>query len=405
MDRERLLEDALDALSTRPSADVKKPLRVRFVSDGVAEEGIDEGGVTKEFFQLLVREMFDVDDEDANAASVFDVDDEDANAASVFDVDDEDANAASVDAVENKSKSRMFAYDEESRVHWFDPAAPTDDASLARFRLFGAALGLAIYNGVVLDVALPPFAFRRLADERHEPTLEDLRELSPSLARGLDQLLAHEGPGSVEEVFCRSFAVDAARRVDSEGDGGVADAVELAPGGAHIPVTASNREEFVRRFAVHALVGAVAAPLDAFVRGFRRVCGGPALGLFTAEELELLIRGEPELDVAALRRVTRYDGGSPRRIPRCWRSGASWRRWTRRNGGDCSSSPRGATARAVGGLGNLPFVVQRSGPDTSHLPTAHTCFNVLLLPEYASREKLRERLEVALANARGFGLQ
>ena len=53
VDRERLLEDALDALSTRPSADVKKPLRVRFVSDGVAEEGIDEGGVTKEFFQLL----------------------------------------------------------------------------------------------------------------------------------------------------------------------------------------------------------------------------------------------------------------------------------------------------------------------------------------------------------------
>ena len=392
VDRERLLEDALDALSTRPSADVKKPLRVRFVSDGVAEEGIDEGGVTKEFFQLLVREMFDVDDEDANAASV-------------FDVDDEDANAASVDAVENKSKSRMFAYDEESRVHWFDPAAPTDDASLARFHLFGAALGLAIYNGVVLDVALPPFAFRRLADERHEPTLEDLRELSPSLARGLDQLLAHEGPGSVEEVFCRSFAVDAARRVDSEGDGGVADAVELAPGGAHIPVTASNREEFVRRFAVHTLVGAVAAPLDAFVRGFRRVCGGPALGLFTAEELELLIRGEPELDVAALRRVTRYDGGFSATHP------AVLAFWSVVEAMDTEERRRllffttGCDRAPVGGLGNLPFVVQRSGPDTSHLPTAHTCFNVLLLPEYASREKLRERLEVALANARGFGLQ
>ena len=65
----------------------------------------------------------------------------------------------------------------------------------------------------------------------------------------------------------------------------------------------------------------------------------------------------------------------------------------------------GCDRAPVGGLGNLPFVVQRSGPDTPHLPTAHTCFNVLLLPEYASREKLRERPEVALANARGFGLQ
>ena len=43
--------------------------------------------------------------------------------------------------------------------------------------------------------------------------------------------------------------------------------------------------------------------------------------------------------------------------------------------------------------------------DTDALPTAHTCFNVLLLPEYANEEKLRERLETALAHAEGFGLQ
>ena len=377
VDRERLLEDALDALSTRPPADVKKPLRVRFVSDGVAEEGIDEGGVTKEFFQLLVREMFDEEEEEEKK-----------------------------DAASAENESRMFAYDEESRYHWFDPTAPTDDASLARFGLFGAALGLAIYNGVVLDVALPPFAFRRLADERREPTLEDLRELSPSLARGLDQLLAHEGPGSVEEVFCRSFAVEVARRADAEGGmGRVVDVVELIPGGADVPVTASNREEFVRRFAAHTLVGAVAAPLDAFARGFRRVCGGPALGLFTAEELELLIRGEPELDVAALRRATKYDGGFSATHP------AVVAFWSVVEAMDTEERRRllffttGCDRAPVGGLGNLPFVVQRSGPDTSHLPTAHTCFNVLLLPEYASREKLRERLGVALANARGFGLQ
>ena len=39
------------------------------------------------------------------------------------------------------------------------------------------------------------------------------------------------------------------------------------------------------------------------------------------------------------------------------------------------------------------------------LPTAHTCFNVLLLPEYASFETLRDRLLLAIGNARGFGLQ
>ena len=34
--------------------DLKKPLRVTFVSNGVPEEGLDEGGVSREFFQLLV---------------------------------------------------------------------------------------------------------------------------------------------------------------------------------------------------------------------------------------------------------------------------------------------------------------------------------------------------------------
>lgn len=38
------------------------------------------------------------------------------------------------------------------------------------------------------------------------------------------------------------------------------------------------------------------------------------------------------------------------------------------------------------------------------LPTSHTCFNVLLLPEYGSKEKLRERLLKAITYAKGFGM-
>jgi hypothetical protein len=55
--RGHVLADAMTYLTTR-SGDLKKPLRVTFVSGGVEEEGQDAGGITKEFFQLLVREMF-----------------------------------------------------------------------------------------------------------------------------------------------------------------------------------------------------------------------------------------------------------------------------------------------------------------------------------------------------------
>lgn len=41
---------------------------------------------------------------------------------------------------------------------------------------------------------------------------------------------------------------------------------------------------------------------------------------------------------------------------------------------------------------------------SSRLPTSHTCFNVLLLPEYSSKEKLKERLLKAITYAKGFGM-
>lgn len=39
--------------------DYKKPLRVRFIGPGgMPEEGQDQGGVSREFFQLLVHQLF-----------------------------------------------------------------------------------------------------------------------------------------------------------------------------------------------------------------------------------------------------------------------------------------------------------------------------------------------------------
>lgn len=53
---------------------------------------------------------------------------------------------------------------------------------------------------------------------------------------------------------------------------------------------------------------------------------------------------------------------------------------------------------------NIP-PVQRDGPDSPKLPTSHTCFNTLLLPEYASKPKLLQLLRTAIHNSEGFGLQ
>ena len=45
------------------------------------------------------------------------------------------------------------------------------------------------------------------------------------------------------------------------------------------------------------------------------------------------------------------------------------------------------------------------GPDSASLPTSHTCFDVMLLPEYSSREKTKERVLRAITECEGFGLK
>ena len=48
----------------------------------------------------------------------------------------------------------------------------------------------------------------------------------------------------------------------------------------------------------------------------------------------------------------------------------------------------------------------RAGPDSQQLPTAHTCFNTLIVPDYGDDyEKLSHRLGRAIIECEGFGLQ
>lgn len=58
----------------------------------------------------------------------------------------------------------------------------------------------------------------------------------------------------------------------------------------------------------------------------------------------------------------------------------------------------------VGGMSRLKLVIARNGSDSNRLPTSHTCYNVLLLPEYTAREKLEERLLKAINYSKGFGM-
>ena len=60
MRRDRLIDDALvelEMIAVENPSDLKKQLVVEFEG----EQGVDEGGVSKEFFQLIVEEIFNPD--------------------------------------------------------------------------------------------------------------------------------------------------------------------------------------------------------------------------------------------------------------------------------------------------------------------------------------------------------
>jgi len=339
--RSHLIQDTLLQMGMRKD-DLKKPLKVQFAG----EDGIDEGGVQKEFFQLIFAQIFDV-------------------------------------------SYGMFVYDEDARLYWFNRSSLENERE---FELIGIILGAAIYNGVILDARFPHVVYKKLMGQ--PVGLADLKRAFPPLARGFQQLLDHD-PTEVEAAFGLCMQVNYE-------EFGQTCTYDLLPDGADIAVTAENRDEYVRLYAKYLLEDSVGRQFAAFQRGFHTVCGGDCLHLFRWEELELLICGSPVLDFEALERSAQYDDGFSRQHPTI---ALLWDvihelpvELQKRFLFFCTGSDR----VPIKGLGNLNFVISRNGTDESRLPSAHTCFNHLLLPEYTQKEHLRKQLMKAIMDTEGF---
>ena len=306
----------------------------------------------------------------------------------------------------------LFTYDEESHYCYFNPnSLETSD----QFFLVGVVFGLAIYNSTILDVALPPFAFRKLlasAPAYTGPTtsslrtsggytLEDLAAWKPSLARGLQQLLDFEG--DVEETFCRDFVADVDRY-------GQIVQVPLCTNGEKRTVTNSNRREFVDLYIHYLMDIAVAKQYEPFKRGFFTVCGGNALSLFRPEEIELLVRGSDEpLDVSSLRAVATYENWKS--TPRGEEDPTVTWFWEAFAEADVKSQRKilgfitGSDRIPAMGATSLTIKMVFMGDNYERFPTARTCFNMLGLYRYRSYAELKGKLWRAVLESEGFGLK
>ncbi|KAM0708633.1 hypothetical protein Q7P35_005285 [Cladosporium inversicolor] len=389
--RDCMVDDSLRAISEAVGAgqdELKKGLRVHFAG----EEGVDAGGPRKEWFLMVAREVFDAD-------------------------------------------HGLFVYDDESRTCYFNPNTfETSD----QYYLVGALLGLAIYNSTILDVALPPFAFRKLLASAPASapssaaasnitsitgtkgqmtyTIADLAEYRPSLAAGLQQLL--DFPGDVESTYCWSFVVPIERY------GTVVDH-PLISNGANTPVTNTNRAEFVDLYIRYLLDGAVARQFEPFKRGFFTVCAGNALSLFRAEEIELLVRGSDEaLNVDSLRAVAVHENWKQPFPPHLLLPNPTENepviRWFWAAFASAAPARQRKLLTFITGSDRIPAVgatslvlrivcggdgIRTTSEEQARYPIARTCFNMLVLWRYPTPAVLEAKLWGAVEESEGFGLK
>ena len=176
----------------------------------------------------------------------------------------------------------------------------------------------------------------------------------------------------------------------------------LCPGGAEVRVTNDNKREYVDAVARHRMTTAIRPQIDAFLGGFWDVVPRTLVALFNDHELELIISGLPEIDVDDMRANTQYGDG--------YAATTRVVRWFWEVVGAMDQEDRALLLQFVTGTSKVPLegfkalgghagqhkftILKHSVVD--HLPTAHTCFNQIELPEYESQEVLKDRLLTAL---------
>uniref|UniRef100_A0ABI7ZB30 HECT domain-containing protein n=1 Tax=Felis catus TaxID=9685 RepID=A0ABI7ZB30_FELCA len=342
--RNNLVGDALRELSIHSDIDLKKPLKVIF--DG--EEAVDAGGVTKEFFLLLLKELLNP----------------------IY---------------------GMFTYYQDSNLLWFSDTCFVEHNW---FHLIGITCGLAIYNSTVVDLHFPLALYKKLLNVK--PGLEDLKELSPTEGRSLQELLDYPGE-DIEETFCLNFTI-------CRESYGVIEQKKLIPGGDKVTVRKENRQEFVDAYVNYVFQISVHEWYTAFSSGFLKVCGGKVLELFQPSELRAMMVGNSNYNWEELEETAIYKGDYSATHPTVKLFWETFHEFPLEKKKKFLLFLTGSDRIPIYGMASLQIVIQSTASGEEYLPVAHTCYNLLDLPKYSSKEILSARLTQALDNYEGFSL-
>eukprot|EP00794_Sanderia_malayensis_P012026 gene12026-13267_t len=352
--RDFLVRDTLCEMSKHMTSQSEflKPLKVVFNG----EEGIDAGGLRKEFFLLLIEEIFDL-------------------------------------------KYGMFVELEDSNAVWFqnDPQMYED---VEMYFLIGLVCGLALYNSTIIDIRFPLALYKKLLDQR--TNLDDFRYYEPNYARTLQYLLDYDTEwGNIKDIFSQGFQIE-----EKSFDGSLR-VIDLKPNGGNIDLTADNREEYVDAVIDYKLNKSVMRQFEKFRDGFFTVCDKDLLSSWHPQELKDMIVGCENYDsFMKLRGQTTYANGYTGNEPVIEMFWGMLRDFNINMKKKFLAFLTGSDKISVQGIENMKITIQPLGDESQQdlLPQAMTCFNLLSLPRYRTERWMKMRFTLALNEfGRGFG--
>ncbi|XP_021341229.1 E3 ubiquitin-protein ligase HUWE1-like isoform X3 [Mizuhopecten yessoensis] len=351
--REHVFEDSFRELFRRTVDEWKH--RFYIVFEG--EEGQDAGGLLREWYIIIAREIFN-------------------------------------------PMYALFSTSPGDRVTYtINPSSHCNSNHLSYYKFVGRIIAKAIYDNKLLECYFTRSFYKHIIGQTVKYT--DMESEDYAFYQGLVFLLEND---------VKDIGYDLAFSTEIQ-EFGVTESRDLKLDGNKLIVTEGNKKEYVKLVCRMKMTGAIRKQLNAFMEGFYDIIPKRLISIFNEQELELLISGLPNIDIDDLKSNTenhKYQSTSLQ-VQWFWRALRSFEQSDRAQFlqfvTGTSKVPLQGFAFLEGMNGYQKFQIHRDDRSTERLPVAHTCFNQLDLPAYETYDKLRRMLLLAINEcSEGFGL-
>ncbi|KAF7458251.1 HECT-domain (ubiquitin-transferase) domain-containing protein [Cryptosporidium felis] len=367
--RTHLIEDGLNAISSLDPNRLRGVFRIVFLDEqGGVEPGIDGGGLLKDFITSISRELC-------------------SESFGLFKTCENNT------IIPKEYDGLILTCDKYKDIFGFK----VNNFILYLFEFLGKIVGKAIYEKILLEIDFNPAFLNSVFGQSND--FLDLSNLDGELFKNLNYLKNMNNQEEIKNLsltFSVTLNLEEKKHIE----------VDLIPNGRRIPVNHENKLVYIKLLTHYKLITSIKLQTEAFLKGLSAVIPNESLKLFSPYELQALISGvDQKIDFDNLKSNTCYSGYLETSPQIVWF-------WEILKDEFSNSEQREfllfvTSSRKAPLLGfqhlNPKFGIQIV-PDNSRLPSASTCFNLLKLPTYSSKEILKHKLRQAIFNSKGFDL-